>query len=160
MAIKDIQCPTGFSRVTSDAYGNHMRNIRIKKDRTVYLYKGKMKARQYVQYAVIDISVGDRDLQQCTDAVMRIRGEYLLKAGKTPSFRTVSGKYITYGPADKNMSAAYFDRVFAQCNTNSLERQMKSIPIHRIKIGDVLIKGGFPGHTVIVVDMAVNAAGE
>jgi hypothetical protein len=160
MSIKDIQCPTGYSRVTSDAFGNHIRNIRIKKDRTVYLYNGKMKARQDVQYAVIDISVGERDLQQCADAVMRIRGEYLLKAGMTPSFRAVSGKYITYGPADKSRPAAYFDRVFAQCNTFSLEQQMKSIPIQQIRIGDVLIKGGFPGHTVIVVDMAVNAVGE
>jgi Domain of unknown function (4846) len=61
---------------------------------------GDMKARQDVQYAVLDISVGNRDLQQCADAVMRIRGEYLQKAGMTPSFLAVSGKYITYGPAD------------------------------------------------------------
>lgn len=159
-SIKDIQFPAGYTRVTSDAFGNYIRNIRIKKDRTVYLYNGKMKARQDVQYAVLDIPVGNRDLQQCADAVMRIRGEYLLKVGMTPSFRAVSGKYITYGPVDKSGVAAYFDRVFAQCNTFSLEQQMKSIPIQQIKIGDVLIKGGFPGHTVIVVDLAVNAAGE
>jgi hypothetical protein len=29
-----------------------------------------------------------------------------------------------------------------------------------IQIGDVFIKGGFPGHAVIVVDMAVNKQGK
>jgi hypothetical protein len=158
--VKNIQCPAGYTRVTSDAYGNYIRNFQIKKDRTVYLYNGKMKARQDVQYAVLDISVGNRDLQQCADAVMRIRGEYLLSVGKQPSFRSVSGKYITYKSADRNGSGAYFDQVFSYCNTHSLEQQMKSIPIDRINIGDVLIKGGFPGHAVIVVDLVVNANGE
>jgi hypothetical protein len=50
--------------------------------------------------------------------------------------------------------------VFGFCNSWSLEKQLKSKPIQDIQLGDVLIKGGFPGHVVIVVDMVVNRQGE
>ena len=32
--------------------------------------------------------------------------------------------------------------------------------MNNIKPGDVLIRGGFPGHAVIVMDMATNSAGK
>ena len=46
--------------------------------------------------------------------------------------------------------------IFMYAGTASLEKEMKSIPLNEVKIGDVLIKGGFPGHAVIVVDVAIN----
>ena len=33
---------------------------------------------------------------------------------------------------------------------------MKSVPLSDIKAGDVFIKGGFPGHAVTVLDVAIN----
>jgi hypothetical protein len=158
--IGSIPTPSGYTRVQTDGFGTYLRKIDLKKDKTVYLYNGQRKANQDAQYAVLDVSVGDQDLQQCADAVMRLRGEYLLSIGKRPSFRAVSGKYITYNFPDKYYSTKYFENVFSFCNSYSLEQQMTHTPIHNIKIGDVLIKGGFPGHVVIVVDMAVNARGE
>lgn len=38
--------------------------------------------------------------------------------------------------------------------------EMVSVNIENIKIGDVFIVGGSPGHVIIVVDMAVNSSGE
>lgn len=35
-------------------------------------------------------------------------------------------------------------------------KELKKVPLEEIKIGDVLIEGGSPGHCVIVVDMAEN----
>ena len=35
---------------------------------------------------------------------------------------------------------------------------MKSVELTEIKAGDVFIKGGFPGHAVIVIDVAANQA--
>lgn len=157
-SIFNITVPSGFTRITDQGFGNYLRSIHLKSDNTVYLYNGQRKGNQQAQFRVLDISVGDRDLQQCADAVMRLRGEYLFSKGLQPSFRNASGSYITYQRGTSKTK--FFDEVFSYCNTWSLERQMKSIPIRQIKIGDVLIKGGFPGHCVIVVDMAQNRRGE
>jgi len=40
--------------------------------------------------------------------------------------------------------------------TSSLEKEMTTIPLSEIQAGDVFIKGGFPGHAVIVLDVAIN----
>jgi len=45
--------------------------------------------------------------------------------------------------------------VFTYAGTLSLSQEMDVKAIEEMAIGDVLIKGGSPGHAVIVVDMAV-----
>ncbi len=45
--------------------------------------------------------------------------------------------------------------VFSYAGTHSLSKELKNIEnLEDIKIGDVFIKGGFPGHAVIVMDVA------
>jgi hypothetical protein len=46
--------------------------------------------------------------------------------------------------------------VFAYAGTYSLERELDPVPLAGVQIGDVFIKGGFPGHAVLVADMAEN----
>lgn len=48
------------------------------------------------------------------------------------------------------------DLVFAYSSTLSLDEELKSVDVDDMQIGDVFIKGGSPGHCVIVVDMAEN----
>ena len=50
----------------------------------------------------------------------------------------------------------YITNVFYYAGTYSLSKELKSKKIHNIQVGDVFIKGGFPGHGVIVVDVAKN----
>ena len=78
--ISSISTPAGYTRVQTDEFGSFIRKYRLREDKTVYLYNGKKKANQNAQYAVLDIPVGNMDLQQCADAVMRIRAEYLFSS--------------------------------------------------------------------------------
>jgi hypothetical protein len=50
----------------------------------------------------------------------------------------------------------YLNVVFTYAGTASLTKELKQITLSQMQIGDVFIKGGSPGHAVIVVDMAVN----
>jgi hypothetical protein len=54
----------------------------------------------------------------------------------------------------------YLQRVFGICGSASLSKQLHAISLNAIKAGDVLIRGGFPGHAVIVMDVAENKKGE
>lgn len=38
-----------------------------------------------------------------------------------------------------------------------MSKELRAVELKDIQIGDVFIKGGFPGHAVIVVDVATNA---
>ena len=48
----------------------------------------------------------------------------------------------------------YLNMVFMYAGTLSLSKELHSVPIHDIQIGDVFIKGGSPGHAIIVLDVA------
>ena len=164
--IKRIPLPTGFIREISDSasFTSYLRNIRLKKNKTVYLYNGQQKFNQSAQFALLDISVGNKDLQQCADAVMRLRAEYLFtqkKFDRIIFFDNNKTAYKFLPPYNSNNFSNYLNRVFGMCGTASLSKQL--YPVARfatIQPGDVLIRGGFPGHAVIVIDVAVNASGE
>ncbi len=51
---------------------------------------------------------------------------------------------------------AYLEQIFLYAGTASLSKEMKKVSFTEMEIGDVLIQGGFPGHAVMVVDMAIN----
>lgn len=159
--ISTIPVPTGFSRFPSDdaSFSNWLGKIKLKKDRTVYLYNGEIKRFQNAQFAVLDISVGKKDLQQCADAVMRLRAEYLLanKRYREISFSDNDGTaYSLKSLFTAENFADYLNKVFSACGTASLSKQLHSKSIKDLQPGDVLIRGGFPGHAVIVVDAAIN----
>ncbi len=77
--------PPGFSRVelSSDGFGAWLRGLPTKPGRpTVYLHDGTPKPNQRAHHLVIDIDTGTRDLQQCADAVIRLRAEWLFASGE------------------------------------------------------------------------------
>lgn len=127
------------------------------------LYTGTAKWRQDVHAAVIDIDVGKRDLQQCADALMRLRGEWLFASGRKNeiSFNDTDGKRRSFASLRETDYASfkrYMTFVFAYAGTYSLQHELKPVPLTDIAIGDVFIKGGFPGHAVLVADMVENPA--
>ena len=163
--IKNIPLPAGFTRdvISSDPFATFLRNIPLKKDRTVYLYDGRTKTNQSAQFAVLNVSVGYKDLQQCADAVMRLRAEYQYAAGQFEQilFKDNNGtSYSLSRPFTRDNFDRYLSKVFGMCGSASLSKSLKPAGFADVLPGDVLIHGGFPGHAVIVMDVASNAAGK
>ncbi|HEY0680069.1 MAG TPA: DUF4846 domain-containing protein [Chitinophagaceae bacterium] len=164
--ISDIKLPDGFERIPSlnNSFAAWLKERRLKPDKTVFLYNGLPKRNQDAQYAVIDISTGNEDLQQCADAVMRLRAEYLYANEKWAEivFKDNANKaYYYQNGKDRAAFDRYLRKVFGWCGTASLEKQLRPVRnIKEIMAGDVFIKGGFPGHAVIVMDVAQNNRGE
>lgn len=164
--VGDIPLPEGYERkaAAKGSFAQWLQNVPIKKDRTVYLYNGQPKINQDAQYAVLDIPVGNKDLQQCADAVMRLRAQYLYSQKRYAeiSFSDNNGKkYVCPATTDSTRFERYLETVYSYCGTISLEKQLHPVKdITTIQPGDVIIKGGSPGHAVIVMDVAVNKEGK
>jgi len=180
--INNIQPPKGYRRISlnENSFASWLQHLPLSTDNTVYLYNGEKKYNQTAQFKVLDIDVGTRDLQQCADAVMRLRSEYLYASKQydkihfnytngvnIPFLKWSSGFYPSLkgnkvvwvdSSNDKSYKSfkKYLVNIFMYAGTASLEKEMESIPLTEIKPGDVLIRGGFPGHAVIVLDVAEN----
>lgn len=180
--------PDGFVRqpAAERSFAAWLRALTLKPaGSAVHLHTGALKARQDVHAAVIDIDVGAKDLQQCADAVMRLRAEWLFATGRAREIAfndTGEGKPIAFSrwangerprsagrglawsktaSADQSYASfrKYMDSVFTWAGTYSLERELVAVrSVADVQAGDVIIRGGFPGHAVLVVDVAVKAA--
>lgn len=188
-SIGEIPVPAGFHRIllTPGGFGEWLRTVKVKKNSTVYLQNGKPKVNQEAQFAVIDITVGNKDLQQCADAVMRLRAEYFYSRGEDDKivfksgnsvpiafskwlngerYKTSGNKLVAYQKepdrADKRKDfESYLETVFTYCGTYSLADELRQPRlVKNIMPGDVFIKAGSPGHAMIVVDVAENNKGE
>lgn len=189
MTIEDRYLPIeGYTR---NEYGLHsfaefLRNQKLKPyGEKILYYDGREKSSNGIYDSAFDVDIGDRDLHQCADAIMLLRGEYLYSQGLYDkiSFNFVSGFRAEYqkwmdgyrievqGNDVKYYKAKepsntyedfrkYMDMVFAYSGTLSLENELERVNVDNMNIGDVFIVGGSPGHAVIVVDMAINSFGD
>ncbi len=166
--------PEGFTRIAAEpgSFAEWLRGLPLKDGNPpVYLYDKRPKSNQEAHYAVVDIDCGSRDLQQCADAIMRLRGEYLFSKGEIESIKFNTGDaarssftgWLKTRPAGVPRAASYknFQKymiyVFSFAGTYSMSRSLKKVgSIDEMRIGDVFIKGGFPGHAVLVTDIAEN----
>jgi hypothetical protein len=165
--------------VASGSWGEWLRYLPLRPAGTpARLYNGTLKTPQAVVAAVVDIDVGQKDLQQCADAIIRLRAEYGFAnnpnqihfhlstgydfwfsdfvAGHT--FRVVNEVVLPASrPAEAPTHAAlarYLLPTFGYAGTLSLSRELRPVPLAAVQPGDVLIHGGAPGHAVLVVDVA------
>jgi hypothetical protein len=182
--VNRIAVPNECRRIEVDrgSYQDWLRHLPLKSGRSsVLLYNGELKWNQDVHQAVIDMDVDPRDLQQCADAVMRMKAEYHYQKkefdqihfnytsgdnvpfskwiqGKRP---VVSGRDVVWNSCSScdesyNSFRKYLLKIFNYAGTASMERELKPKSWKDIKAGDVIIKGGSPGHAVMVLDVAVN----
>ncbi|UOQ68045.1 DUF4846 domain-containing protein [Hymenobacter volaticus] len=165
--------------VAPGSFGHWLRYLPVLPSGTaVHLYNGQLKDPQTVHAAVLNIDVGTRDLQQCADAVIRLRAEY--EFSQKPDqvhFHLTSGDDIRFAdwyrgqgfrvsgdkvlPAPKTVEQPthavfrrYLDQIFTYAGTLSLARELSPAPLTNVQPGDVFIRGGSPGHAVLVLDVA------
>jgi hypothetical protein len=133
--------------------------------------------------AVVTLDVGTADVQQCADAIMRLHAEWLWNAGRAEEASYASGGGpIAWGrfkagerpvadgvrmrwttgrklPPTHESYRRYLDAVFSWANTVSLAQSSAQPGPDDIRPGDFFILPGAPGHSVLVLDIAVDAAG-
>jgi len=187
--IRGIPLPKGFNYVDDgdSAYSNWLLDLKLKKSKTVYLYNGKLKSNQDVQYGVLNIDIGKKDLIQCADAAMKLRADHLFEkhlydqikfistSGNELSFKNwlkgirwkVQGaKLVSYNTLNEEPNIqqeynSFMDFVFTYCGTFSLSKQLKAVNDSKsLQPGDIFVYGGFPGHAVTVMAVAKNEAGK
>jgi Domain of unknown function (4846) len=186
-AAESIVVPDGFVRSAAapGSFGEWLRHLPLKAGGGVLLHDGRPVADHGTVAAVVDIDVGRGDLQQCADAVMRLRAEYLFSRRLTGliGFELYSGeryRFEAYAegqtpvpageriawqsgpPQDKSHASLrrWLDIVYSFASTRSLAHELR--PVGRLAdaaIGDVFVHPGTPGHAVIIVDLAVDSDG-
>jgi len=183
--VKDVPLPDAYERVSYEAgsFQDWLQNLPIKKGKKkVQLYNGRLKRNQRAHAYILDMDIGPEDLQQCADTVIRLYAEYLfsIRAYSKIAFHFSNGDLVRYKAwrvglrpevkndivywekklaADTSYQAFrdYLNMVFLYAGSHSLSKELKPVvPPERMEVGDVFIKGGFPGHAMIVVDMAIH----
>lgn len=184
-----VKVPKGYTRVEygEGTFEDYLRNYKLKAfgskiinyDDTDYFWQGG-------HIGILDISVPKNGLQQCADALIRVRSEFLWDNNRKDEigFNFTSGHYCSwiayadgYRPiingskvsfsksAAKDISKdnfyRYLNLIYMYSGTLSLYNELPKIENAKtLKIGDMLIKGGSPGHIVMICDEAMNADGE
>lgn len=179
--------PAGYQRVSCPpaSFGGYLQNLALKPAGAPVKYYNGQEKRKPVYAAVLATDIGDKNLQQCADAIIRLRAEYFYarKSYDSISFPLTNGFEVPYrlwrsghrvqvkggqcswkkvsAPSDSYAGfRAYLNFVFNYAGTISLNKQLHPRKLADISIGDVFITGGSPGHAIIVLDMAVNKQGQ
>lgn len=161
--------PRGAVRADADPFGDSLRDLPVRAaDAPILTHDGRV-VRHHGR--VIDLPLVPGDLQQCADSILRVRGEWLLSRGADVSFHATSGTplpWSRFAAGEKVVLAGddlrwtpgppatwdqYLAAVFTWAGTASLaERETR--PDDRPDPGDVLVDPGFPGHAVLLLDVA------
>lgn len=171
----------------SDSFGYFIENFKLKPYGSQILkYDGSPIATQHLHEAIFDIDTGNKDLQQCADAVIRLRAEYLYKMKRFDEikFHFTSGDLLSWNDykngtrgivngnsvSFRKMSAFddsyqgfrnYLDLIFNYAGTISLNKETKPVTQNSdLKTGDILITPGSPGHIVFIAGVAKNKEGK
>ncbi|MFG6394395.1 MAG: DUF4846 domain-containing protein [Lachnospiraceae bacterium] len=183
-----INTPKGYKRITArkKSLAGFLRNYKMKKDgKPVLLYNGSQKGNQSAHIAVFKLPIENEDLQQCADSVMRVYAEYFWHTGQKDRIKfhfvdgflaeyskwrkgariqvTASGTSWTNSATEDNSYKTfkkYLRMVFAYSSTLSMEAESKKIKLGKLRTGDIFIKGGSPGHVVMVADVCKNQNGK
>lgn len=177
--------PAGFERKPADEYGEYLRDQPVLPHGSPVLqYDGTPVEDQTRHAAVLAIDVGEDDLQQCADAALRLRCEFLysIQNYQAINYHLTNGDQFPYqkfregyrlqveGNETELVQQAqpsnsyetfrqYLDVLFNYASTRSLYPESEQITLEELKIGDLLLVSGAPGHCIVVMDMCENSEG-
>ncbi|MEC3875717.1 DUF4846 domain-containing protein [Chryseobacterium salviniae] len=149
-------------------------------------YDGNKIRTQHLHEAVFELDTGNKDLQQCADAVIRLRAEYLFKSKNFDAiqFHFTSGDLVSWNDYKNGIRAFvngnsvnfkktaefddsytnfrnYLDLIFNYAGTISLYQETSPvIKNNNLKTGDILITPGSPGHVVFISGACKNKEGK
>lgn len=111
--------------------------------------------------------IGKRNLHQCADAVIYNNARYFFdtkqykKISYTFSHNTRVYSYVKeFNVFNEKTFKKYITMVWGYCGTWSLqEYDTIEVDVKEMQVGDMFLIGGFPGHTMSVVDMIENSEG-
>lgn len=184
-----VNTPKGFKRVkyNTGSFEDYLRNYKLKPfNSKIINYDGSEYYWQIGHIGILDVPVPKNGLQQCADALIRIRSEYLWDNNRKDEigFNFTSGHYCSwleyaegYRPRingnkvtfnktaksnhTKNNFYKYLNLIYTYSGTLSLYNELPQITaIEKLKVGDMLIRGDTPGHIVMIADEVVNEKGE
>ena len=186
--VKRILTPEGYKRIKAKkgSFSAFLRNYKLKPDGSpVLLYNGNEKGNQSAHIAVFKLPIENEDLQQCADSIMRVYGEYYYKNkaynkitfplgnGFIADFDkwrrgyaiSINENSISWIPSSKNNSSydsfkRFMRIVFAYSGTLNMDNASKKIKLSEARAGDIFIRGGSPGHVVMIADICKNAEGK
>ena len=188
--LERIKAPKGYDWITEErgSFGEFLQNTKLKKAGSQILdFRQNPISNQSEHVAIMDYDIGEKDLQQCADAVIRLRAEYLYQQKRFDdiSFHFTNGDAFSWndykiGIRPKLISSTqiafiknankddsyksfrnYLDVVFMYAGTISLNKESIGISdSKKIKTGDFIVTPGSPGHAVIIVGRAKNIQGE
>lgn len=176
-----VRAPEGYTRIPAEegSLAAFLRSYPLKEaESPVLLYNGREKGNQGAHAAVFTLPIENEDLQQCADSIMRVYAEYFYQTGQYDriSFHFVNGfqadyvkwregyriavngndvSWVSSAAADESYESfqEYLRIVFAYAGTLSMEAEAQEITLEEIQVGDVFLKGGSPGHVVLIVDV-------
>lgn len=176
--------PEGFQKtgIEQNSFGDFLRNYPLKPQGSpVHHFDGSTKNKE-VHVAVLDFPILKKDLIQCADAIIKLRAEYLFDRGSynqikfkitngmdVPFTEFAKGKRVRVkgndttwieGKFKKGNTRAVFDEylffIYSYAGTASLGKELITVQLSDIQIGDLFLEAGSPGHAVLVVDLAKN----
>jgi hypothetical protein len=182
--------PAGYTRVSVEegSFGAWLRGLPLRPaGAPVKDFRGGqvLAAEDLRLAAVAELDIGTANLQQCADSIIRLHAEWLWVQGQKDriAYRFTSGdlaawpkyaagdrakisgskvKWARSASADSSRTSfrSYLELVFTYAGTLSLQELKQRPSREDARPGDFFVLGGSPGHAVLVLDMAVNAAGE
>jgi hypothetical protein len=186
-----IKPPPGYARVRVEpgSFGEWLRSLPMAPaDTAVTRFDGAVAHPADDEYvaAVVAIDIGNVDLQQSADVLIRLHAEWLWSLGKKDAISYPGGpkllmplsrwekgqRVIAQGAnvfwavqakpvdADYGEFRKYLDVVFNWANSASLSRRTEVVPPEALMPGDFFLHTKPPGHVAIVLDIAEKPSGE